>query len=68
MLLLARNMDVDIAGQPFVLDAPMRNVIKTLNFSAHPSLKNPTGLGAPYFFQPIIDPTSDAARHRDADV
>ena len=37
MLLLARNMDVDIAGQPFVLDAPMRNVIKTLNFSAHPS-------------------------------
>jgi hypothetical protein len=62
MLLLARNMDVDIAGQPFVLDAPMRNVIKTLNFSAHPSLKNPTGLGDPYFFQPIIDPTSNPPR------
>lgn len=59
MLLLARNMDKDQGGQSLVLDAAMRNVIQTLDFNSHPLLKS---AAAPYFFQPIIDPTSNPPR------
>jgi len=62
MLLLARNMDRDQNGQLFVLDAAMRRVIETLDFNSHPALRSPAGFGAPYFFQPIIDPTSNPPR------
>jgi len=59
MLLLARNMDKDQNGKPFVFDAAMRHVIETLDFASHPAMQSPAGLGAPYFFQPIIDSTSN---------
>jgi hypothetical protein len=59
MLLLARNIDRDQNGQFLVLDAAMRHVIETLDFDSHPALKSPAALGAPYFFQPILDTTSN---------
>lgn len=62
MLLFARNLDIDPGGQPLVLDAQMRHLIQTLDFASHPSTQNPPNFGDPYFFQPIIDPTSNPPR------
>jgi len=62
MLLLARNIDQDAAGHPLELDAAMRHVIETLDFTSHPVTQSPTGLVPPYFFQPIIDATSNPPR------
>lgn len=59
MLLLARNIDKDATGNPLVLDGPMRHVIETLDFESNPVTKSAPGLGKPYFFQPIIDSTSN---------
>jgi hypothetical protein len=59
MLLLARNIDRDAASNSLVLDAAMRHVIETLDFNSHPVTRSPAGLGPPYFFQPIIDATSN---------
>jgi hypothetical protein len=59
MLLFARNIDRDPAGQSLILDNAMRHVIQTLDFESHPTLKTPAGYAAPYFFQPIIDATSN---------
>ncbi len=58
MLLFARSIDRDQNGRLLELDGPMRQVIRTLDFDAHPLLRSPAGLGPPCFFQPIIDPTS----------
>jgi FAD/FMN-containing dehydrogenase len=56
-LLEAKNFDSDGAGAPLKLDAAMRTVIETLDFSNHPVLRDPAGR-QPYFFQPIIDPNT----------
>ena len=53
----ARNISDD-GGSPVLLDAAMRQAVKTLDFDAHPLLRDPAGR-APYFFQPIIDPNAD---------
>ena len=55
--LRAENFEDDGNGNPLVLDDAMREVIRTLNFDAHPRLRDPGGK-RPYFFQPIIDPNT----------
>ena len=61
LFLEARNLVADTAGAPIVLDAAMRRAITTLDFDAHPLLRDPGGR-RPYFFQPIIDPNKDPAQ------
>ena len=56
--LRAENVEDDGQGNPLILDTAMRNVISTLDFDAHPRLRDPGGR-RPYFFQPIIDPNSN---------
>ncbi len=57
-LLEAKNFAKDASGGKLTLDAAMRSVIETLDFSSHPELAAPGG-EQPYFFQPIIDPNTD---------
>ena len=56
--LRAENFDDDGQGGRLTLDTAMRDVIRTLDFDAHPRLRDPGGR-QPYFFQPIIDPNSN---------
>ena len=59
---LTDPFDIPDGQQPalnrFFYDADMRDLIATLDFESHPQLKPPPGRGAPYFFQPILDPNT----------
>lgn len=54
IFLRAENIEDDGQGGKLILDDALRHVLATLDFDAHPRLRDPAGK-TPHFFQTVID-------------